>query len=59
MINVAEIHGVINKTYIEKFRPLIEEGKVYISFQMSKSHLHKNTDKWRMIRYSTSCLQLI
>jgi hypothetical protein len=26
----TKIHGVINKAYIEKFKPLIEEGKVYI-----------------------------
>ena len=26
----TKIHWVINKAYIEKFKPQIEEGKVYI-----------------------------
>ena len=47
------MHGVINKAYMEKFKPLIEEGNVYIiaNVRATPARLqHKNIGQWKMIR---------
>nr|TKW24018.1 hypothetical protein SEVIR_3G025000v2 [Setaria viridis] len=45
------MHGVINKAYMEKFKPLIEEGNVIVSF-LPTTTLKKVKDTEDIPKYS-------
>ena len=65
MINQGtKMQGVINKAYMEKFKPVIdEEGNVYIianvRVTLEVSSSSTQIGQWKIIRYSTSCRQLL
>ena len=65
MINQGTMmHGVINKAYTEKFKPLIEEGNVYIIANVrvtpaAQKYRPMKNDKILNFLPTTSCRQLL